>query len=96
MNLCRRPGLPMTVSGVERQGTCGNCDTAGLRENKRRKRGERRAKRQRELWKGRRTFIRVGTLNVGTMAGWGTELADMIGAKKSRCTVLTGNKVERK
>ena len=28
-------------------------------------------KRQWEIWKGRRTFIRVGTLNDGTMIGRG-------------------------
>ena len=35
-------------------------------------------KRQREIWKGRRTFIRVGTSNIGTMTGRGRELADMM------------------
>ena len=72
-----RPGLPMTASGVAGQGTSGNYVTAGLKENKRRKRGGRRAKRQRELWKGRCTVIKVGTLNIGTMTGRGRELADM-------------------
>ena len=43
-----RPGLPKTASGVARQGICENDATAGLSENKRRKRG-RRVKRQREL-----------------------------------------------
>ena len=46
------PGLPTTASGVARQGTCGNYATAALSENKRRKRGGRRVKRQREIWKG--------------------------------------------
>ena len=55
-----RPGLPTTASGVARKGTCGNYATAGLSENKR-KRGGRRVKRQWEMWKGRRTLIRVGT-----------------------------------
>ena len=73
-----RPGLPTNVSGVARQGTCENYATAGLRENKMRKRGGRRVKRQRELWKGRRTLIRVGTLNIGTMTGRGRKLADMM------------------
>ena len=72
-----RPGLP-TTSDVARQGTCGNYATAGLSENKRRKRGGRQVKRLRELWKGRRTLIRVGTLNIGTMTGSGRELADMM------------------
>ena len=34
-------------------------------------------KRQRELWKGKRTHIRVGTLNIETMTGKVRELADM-------------------
>ena len=66
-----RPGSPTTASGVARQGTCGNYATDGISENKRRKRGGRRMKRQREMWKGRRTLIRVGTLNDGTMIGRG-------------------------
>ena len=73
-----RPGLPTTASGVARQGTCANYAIAGLSENKRRKRGGRRVKRQRETWKGRRTLIRVGTLNLGTMTGRGRELEDMM------------------
>ena len=76
-----RPRLPTTVSGVAQQGTCGwsgNYVTAELRENKKRKRGKRRVKRQRELWKERRTVIRVGTLDIGTMTGRGKELADMM------------------
>ena len=60
-----RPGLPTIASSVARQGTCGNYATAGLSENKRWREG-RRMKRQRELWKGRRALIRVGTLNIGT------------------------------
>ena len=59
------------------QGTCRNYATAGLSESKR-KRGGRRVKKQREMWKGRRTLIRVGTLNIGTMTGRGRELADMM------------------
>ena len=55
-----RPGLPTTASGIARQGTCGNYDTAVLSENKR-KRGGRRVKRQWEMLKGRQTLIRVGT-----------------------------------
>ena len=35
-------------------------------------------KRQRELWEGRRSLIRVGTLNIGTMNGRGRELEDMM------------------
>ena len=35
-------------------------------------------KRQQELWKRRRTLIRIGTLNIVTMTGKGRELVDMI------------------
>ena len=73
-----RPGLPTTTSGVAQQGICGNYATAKHRENKSRKRGGRRVKRQPEVWKGRRSLIRVGTLNIGTMTGRGRELADMM------------------
>ena len=69
-----RPGLPTTASGVAQQGTCGNYPTAKQSENKRRKRGGRRVKKQRKAWKGRRSLIRVGTLNIGTMTGRGREL----------------------
>ena len=34
-------------------------------------------KRQREVWKRRRSLVRVGTLNIGTMTGRGRELADL-------------------
>ena len=73
-----RPGLPTTASGVAQQGTCGNYATAKHSENKSRKRGEKQVKKQREAWKGRRSLISVGTLNIGTMTGRGTELADMM------------------
>ena len=73
-----RPGLPTTASGVAQQGICGNCATAKQSKNKSRKRGGRRVKKQREAGKGRRSFIRVGTLNIGTMTGRGRELADMM------------------
>ena len=73
-----RPGLPTTASGVAQQGTCGNFATAKHSENKKRKRVGRRVKKQREVWKGRRSLIRVGTLNIGTMTGRGKELADMM------------------
>ena len=69
-----RPRLPTTTSGVTQQGTCGNYATAG--ENKSRKSGGRRVKRQWEVWKERHSLIRVGTLNTGTMTG--RELADMM------------------
>ena len=73
-----RPGLPTTASGIAQQGTCGNYATAKHSENKSRKRGERRVKRQWDVWKRRRSLIRVGTLNIGTMTGRGRELADMM------------------
>ena len=73
-----RPGLPTTASGVAQQGTCGNYATAKHSENKSRKRGGRRVKKQREAWKGRCSLIRMGTLNIGTMTGRGRELADMM------------------
>ena len=58
-----------------------NYDT-GIRKNKRRKRGERRVKRQRDLLKGRCTVLRVGTLNVGAINGRGRELAYMMKQRK--------------
>ena len=86
-----RPGSPTTASGVARQGICENYATAGLSENKRRKRGGRRVKRHWELRKGRRTLIRVVTLNIDTMTGRGKHDE----AKECRYTVPTGNKVEK-
>ena len=56
-----RPGLPTTALGVTQQGTCENYATAEHSENKRKKRGGRRVKRQQEVWKGRRSLVRVGT-----------------------------------
>ena len=56
--------------------TCGNYATAS--ENKSRNRGGKRVKKQRKVLKGRRSLIRVGTLNIGTMTGRGRELADMM------------------
>ena len=71
-------GLTTTASGVAQQGTCGNYATAEHSKNKRRKRGGRRVKRQREVWKGRRSFVRLDTLNIEAMSGRGRELADMM------------------
>ena len=76
-----RPGLPMTASGVALQDTCGNYVTTGIRKNKRRKRGRRLVKRQWELWKERRTVIRVDTLNMRTMTGRGRKQKDMMEQK---------------
>ena len=69
--------LPTTASGVAQQGTCGSYAIAKHSENKSRKR-KKRVKKQREASKGRRSLIRVGTLNIGTMTGRGRELADMM------------------
>ena len=71
-----RPGLPTTASGVAQQRTCGNYATAKHSENKSRK--KRRKASEEEACKGRRSLIRVGTLNIGTMTGRGRELTDMI------------------
>ena len=73
-----RPGLPTTASGVALQGTCGNYATAKHSVNKSRKREGKRVKKQREEWKERCSLIRVGTLNIRTMAGRVRELADMM------------------
>ena len=64
--------------GVAQQGTYGNYATAKHSENKSKKRGGSRVKKQREAWKGRRSLTRVGTLNIRTMTGRGRELADMM------------------
>ena len=90
-----RPGLPTTASGVAQQGTCGNYYTAKQSENKRRKRGRRRVKRQRDVWKGRRLLIRVGTLNIGTMIGSAKRAGRLYRAKECRHIVPTGNKMKR-
>ena len=81
-----RSGLPTTASGVARQDTYGNYATAGFSENKRRRGGGKRVKRQRERWKGRRPLIRVGTLNIGTMTGRRRELTDMM--KRTNVDIL--------
>ena len=63
------PPLPITTSGVAQQGTCENHTTAKRSENKRKKRGGRQVKRQWKLWKGRRTLMRVGAVNIETITG---------------------------
>ena len=73
-----RPGLPTTASGVAQQGNCENYATAKHSENKSRRSGGRRVKRQQEVWKEGRSLIMVGTFNIGTMTGRGRELADMM------------------
>ena len=87
-----RPGLPTTASGFTQQGTCGNYATAKHSENNSKKRGGKRMKKQREAWKGRRSLIRVGTLNIGTMTGKGRELADMIERRNVDILCLQGTK----
>ena len=73
-----RPGLPTTASGAAQQGTCGNYATAEHSKNMSRKRGGRRVKRQQEVWKGRRSLVRMVTLNIRTMIGRGRELEDLM------------------
>ena len=73
-----RPGLSTIASDVAQQGTYENYATAKHSENKSTKRGGRRVKKQRKVWKGRRSLIRVGTLNIGTMTGRGRKLAYMM------------------
>ena len=73
-----RPGLPTTASDVAQRGSCENYGTAKQSENKRRKREGRRVKMQREVWKRRRSLIRVGDLNIGTMTGREREPVDMM------------------
>ena len=73
-----RPGLPTTASGVLQQGTFGNYATAKHSENKSTKRGGKRVKKQPEMWKGRCSLIRVGTLNIGTITGREREQAYMM------------------
>ena len=51
-----RPGLPTTASGVAQRGTCRNYATAKHCENKSRKRGGKRVKKQRKAWKERRSL----------------------------------------
>ena len=70
-----RPGLPTTASGVAQRV---NYATAKHSENKSRKRGGKRVKKQREAWKGRRSLIRVSTLKIRTMTGKGRELVNMM------------------
>ena len=83
-----RPGLTMTASGVARQGTCKNYASAEHSKNKRRKRVGRRVKRQQEVWKGRRSLVRVDTLNIGTMNGRGRELADLMKRRNVNTSIL--------
>ena len=90
-----RPGLPTIASGAAQQGTCENYGTAKRSENKSRKRGGRRVKRQREVWKGRRSLVRVVTLNIETMTGRGRELADMMEQKNVNILCLQETKWRR-
>ncbi|KAK3530556.1 hypothetical protein QTP86_027923 [Hemibagrus guttatus] len=62
---------------VCRQGAGGNWAAVGHRS-----RGGRRVHRQKEKRKGKSVGLRLGALNVGTMAGKGRELADMMERRK--------------
>ena len=62
---------------------------------KARERGGRRVKRQREMWKGRCTLIRVGALNIGTMTGRGRELVDMMKRRNVNILCLQETKWKR-
>ena len=73
-----RPGLPTITSGVAQQGIYGNYATDKQSENKSRKRGGRRVKKQQKTWKGRHSLTRVSTLNMGMLTGKRRELADMM------------------
>ena len=90
-----RPELPTTASNVARQGICENYATAWLSENNKRKRGERRVKRQRQMWKGRHTLIRVCIFKYRNNDWKGERAGRLDGAKECRYTVPTGNKVEK-
>ncbi|KAK2921658.1 hypothetical protein Q8A73_001143 [Channa argus] len=74
------PGLTTTATGaVDLQGTGGNWTTVGRR---RRRRGGRCVRRQREKRKSKNVGLTVGTLNVGTMTGKARELIDMMQRRK--------------
>ncbi|KAK2899776.1 hypothetical protein Q8A73_012905 [Channa argus] len=74
------PGLTTTATGaVDLQGTGGNWTTVGRR---RRRRGGRCVRRQREKRKAKNVGLTVGTLNVGTMTGKARELIDMMQRRK--------------
>ena len=90
----RAPGYQQAPQVSHSRGTCGNYATAKHSENKERKRGGRRVKRQREVWKGRRSLIRVGTLNIGTMTGRIRELIDMI--ERRNVDILSLQEIEWK
>ena len=89
-----RPGLTTTASGVVQQSICRNYATAEHSENKRRKRGGRRVKRQRKC--GKETLTREGGyLKYSNNNRKGKRAGRLDGAKKCRHTVPIGNKVER-
>ena len=83
-----RPGLPTTASGVAQQGTCGNY--AKQSENKSRKRGGRRVKKQREEWKGRCSLI-SGYFKYWNDDWKGKRAGRYDGAKECRHIVPTRN-----
>ena len=92
---CLRPRLPTTASGVACQGTCENYDTAGLSENKKRKRGGRQKKRQLNCKRRETHSHKDGYLKCMNNDWKGKRAGRHDGAKKYRCTVPTENKVER-
>ena len=87
------PELPTTTSGAAQQGTCENYATVKHSENKSRKRAGRRVKRQREVGKGRRLLMKVGSLNIGTMTGRGRELVDIMEQKDVDIIYLQKTKI---
>ena len=89
----------MIASGVAQQGICGNYATAKHNENKSRKRGGRRVKKQGKAWKGRRGMERKFTHKGGYLKYWNDDWKEKRagrydGTKECRHTVPTGNKVE--
>ena len=73
------PGLPKAATGtVDWQGANGNYATVG----RRRRRGGRHVRGQRERRKGRTVEVRVRTLDVGTMTSKGRKLDAMMESRK--------------
>ena len=76
------PGLTTAaISAVAQQGAGGNYATVGAK-MKRRQRGGKQAQRQLGRRKARVMDLRVGTLNVGSMTGKGSEIVDMMDRRK--------------
>ena len=76
------PGLTTAaISAVAQQGAGGNYATVGAT-RKRRQRGGKQAQKQLARRKARVMDLRVGTLNVGSMTGKGSEIVDMMDKRK--------------